>query len=43
MDPKCGTDIEYEDFQSGGSVVNPKRSFPAVPENGMDVPEASDF
>ena len=39
----CGTDIEYEEFQSGGTVVSPKRSFPTVPDNGMDVPEASDF
>lgn len=41
--PVCGTDIEYEDFRSGGEEVVLKRTLPSVPENGLEVPQAAYF
>ena len=43
MAPKCGTDIEFEDFRSGGDKVAPGRILPSVPENGLEVPKTATF
>lgn len=43
MVARCGTDMEFEDFRSGGEVVAPGRILPSVPENGLEVPKAESF
>ncbi len=43
MTPKCGTDIEFEDFRSGGEMVVPGRILPSAPENGLEVPKVASF
>lgn len=40
---KCGTDMEFEDFRSGGEMVVPGRILPSAPENGLEVPKADSF
>ena len=43
MAPKCGTDMEFEDFRSGGEMVAPGRILPSAPENGLEVPKVASF
>lgn len=43
MVPKCGTDMEFEDFRSGGDVVVPGRIFPSASEKGIEVPVTRSF
>lgn len=43
MAPRCGTDIEFEDFRSGGDRVAPGRILPLSPENGLEVPKVGSF
>lgn len=40
---RCGTDMEFEDFRSGGDRVVPGRILPSSPENGLEVPKAESF
>lgn len=40
---KCGTDMEFEDFRSGGDRVVPGRILSSAPENGLEVPKVASF
>lgn len=40
---RCGTDMEFEDFRSGGESVAPGRILPSASENGVEVPVTASF
>ncbi|MDQ1343440.1 MAG: hypothetical protein QG650_159, partial [Patescibacteria group bacterium] len=42
MSPRCGTDIEFEEFRSGGKIATPERVLPSLPSiGGLEVPDVA--